>query len=263
MWKYLFVVGLTAMVYTGQAQIINIDKTDTSAYSKKSKLEGNLAAGLEVDKQQTTLYDASNFLDLLYQQWKELLILSCSERFTYNGPQDFLNTGYFHLRWRHDYKDKIHPETYIQYQWDSKLGIRHRVVGGANLRYNFWHHRLWEMTFATGMFYENERWDYDGVDTNKIPAYAPDIKTSVVKSNSYIKWEGKVSSASTLATSVFYQARFDNFLKPRIAINVSFDVEISKHFTLGMKYGGIYDCSPLVPINKYYYTLFNNIGYKF
>jgi hypothetical protein len=139
----------------------------------------------------------------------------------------------------------------------------HRIVTGANLRYNFWHKSMWEMTFATGLFYENEIWNYDGVDSSKVPLNAADIKTSTVKSNSYMKWEGKVSPTSTIATSLFYQATFGDFFKPRIAINVSFDVDISKHFSMGLKYAGLYDSHPLVPINKYYYSLSNNIAYKF
>src|SRR5882724_11234539 len=82
------------------AQIINIDKTDTSDYIKKAVWNGNIALGLEVDKQKTTLADASNFVDISLQKYKELFVFSASNRFTYAGAQDFLNTGYIHLRWR-------------------------------------------------------------------------------------------------------------------------------------------------------------------
>src|ERR1700733_12311201 len=81
------------------AQILTIDKTDTSEYQKKTVFQGNLSVALEGDKQKELLLDASNSLDLQLQHYKELFILAASYRFTYNGGQDFLNSGYIHLRW--------------------------------------------------------------------------------------------------------------------------------------------------------------------
>lgn len=260
--KYLSISFFIFFANECHAQIINIDKIDTTAYIKKVIWDGTFSSGLEIDKQKATLYDASNFLDVSMQKYHELFIFSASDRFTYNGPQDFLNTGYLHLRWRHDYKDQLQGESYMQYNWDAKIGLRNRFVTGVNMRYNFWHRRLWEMTFATGLMYENETWDYAAVDSAKIPANPVDVKTSLLKSNSYIKWEGKVSASSTIAIAVFYQAGFDDFFQPRIATNVSFDVDISKHFSLGLKYAGVYNSKPVVPIFNFYYSLSNSLIYK-
>src|SRR5262245_26871047 len=118
------------------SQILNIDKIDTSAYVHKAKISLNLNSGLEVDKQKTNLYDATNTLQMMWQQYKELFIVAGSYRFTYNGPDDILNAGYFHVRFRHDYKNKIQPEAFFQYSWDSDRGIIHRILAGANIRYN-------------------------------------------------------------------------------------------------------------------------------
>ena len=80
------------------SQILNIDKTDTNAYSPKAGYNFNLSMGLEIDKQKTTLYDATNTAAFSMQKNKELLIVAGSYRFTYNGPEDILNAGYIHLR---------------------------------------------------------------------------------------------------------------------------------------------------------------------
>jgi Protein of unknown function, DUF481 len=246
-----------------ESQIINVDKIDTTPYVKKAKWDESISSGLEIDKQKITLYDASSFLDMASQQYRELFIFSASNRFTYNGPQDFLNTGYLHLRWRHDYKAQTHLESYVQYSWDAKIGMKSRFVFGENVRYNFWHKKLWEMTFATGLLYENETWDYAAADSSKIPVNAPDIKTSFLKSNNYMKWEGKISENTSIAIAVFYQARFNDFFKPRVATNVNLTVEMTKHFSLELKYAGVYDSKPVVPIFNFYYSLSNNLVYKF
>lgn len=245
------------------AQIINIDKTDTSDYIKKAVWNGDLSLGMEIDKQKATLFDASNYFNVSLQKNRELFIFSASNRFTYNGAQDFLNTGYVHLRWRHDYKEQLHPESFVQYQWDATIGMKHRFLAGENLRYNFWHHRAWEMTFATGLMYEDELWNYTAVDSAKIPANAVPQASRELKSNSYIKWEGNVSKVSNISVILFYQASFKEFLLPRVSGVVNFDVNISKHFSWGVRYSGLYDAGPVVPIFKFYYNFSNSLVYKF
>ena len=255
--------ALLFVQWSARAQIINIDKTDTAAYTKKANWNGNIALGLEVDKQKSTLFDASNFFDASLQQNHELFVFSASNRFTYNGPQDFLNTGFVHLRWRHNYKDTWHPESFMQYQWDNARGMLHRYIAGENLRYNIDHGSDWDLSAATGVFYEDELWNYTAVDSSKIPPNPVNQKSREVKSNNYIKWEGKVSAVSNISIILFYQASFADFFKPRISGTANFDIAISKHFAWGVRYSGLYDVEPVVPIFKFYYSLSNNLVYKF
>jgi hypothetical protein len=259
---YLFPALLLSFHFSF-SQIITIDRTDTSAYRKEAVWSGNVALALEIDKQSTTLFDASNFLDVSLQKNKELLIGSASNRFTNDGSTSFLNTGYVHLRWRHSYKDKLHPETFTQYQWDAQRGMVYRYLAGGNLRYNFWHRRKWEMTFGEGAFYENEQWNYTAVDSLKIPPQPIDQKVSRLRSNSYIKWEGSPSPNSDFAAVVFYQASYSDFFRPRVSVRINFDVSVSKHFSLAVAYNGLYDAKPVVPIFNYYYNLSSGVAYKF
>lgn len=257
-----FLIPLLLLFHYSYSQIISIDKTDTSAYREKAVWNGNISLGLEIDKQSTTLVDASNFVDASLQKNKELFIASASNRITNNGPSSFLNTGYLHLRWRHDYKNKLHPETFAQYQWDAERGMVYRYLAGANLRYNFWHKHKWEMTIGEGAFYENEKWNYTAVDSAKIPPHPVDQKVSRLRSNSYIKWNGSPTANSDFAAVIFYQASYNDFFSPRISTKINFDVNASKHFSLGIAYYGLYDAKPVVPIFHYYYNLSASFGYK-
>lgn len=260
---FLLLFIAIAVVHAGRAQIINIDKTDTSEYVKKALWNGNISLGLEVDKQKATLFDASNFLDVSLQKNKELFILSASNRFTYNGSNSFLNKGYVHLRWRHNYKEQLHPESFAQYQWDDDLGMLHRFVAGENLRYNFWHHHAWELTLATGIMYEDELWNYTAVDSSKIPTQAINQHSRELKSNNYVKIQGKVTATSMLSFIVFYQAAFNDFFKPRVSGVINFSTDISKHFSLTLQYNGLYDAGPVVPIFQFYYNYSSSLLYKF
>lgn len=139
----------------------------------------------------------------------------------------------------------------------------HRLVTGVNLRYNYWHSHLWELSLTTGIMYENEKWNYNAVDSGKIPPNPIDQASSLIKSNSYMRWEGKLSKVSDIAVVVFYQAPFDDFLKPRVSGSVKFNIDISRHFSFAVNFNGLYDAKPRVPIFNFYYNFSNNLVYKF
>lgn len=257
-----FFFAILFIPITTWGQIVNIDKSDTSDYSLKTKTSFNLSSGLEVDKQQITLWDATNIGELMVQKNKELFLFAASYRFTYNGPDDILNAGYFHLRYRHHYKDKFQPEPFLQYQWDNKRGLEMRALAGANIRYNVWKGDTWEFNAGIGLMYEIERWNYDAVDSTKLPANISPITNHLIKFNSYLRLDWKASSNSDLAINVFFQNGFNQF-HPRIAPHVSWNINAGKHVGFSVSYSGMYDDSPVVPIHHFYYSLSNSIVVKF
>lgn len=243
------------------SQILNIDKSDTSDYVSKPKTNFNFSTGLEVDKQQITLWDATNTAEMMMQKKKELLIAAASYRFTYNGPDDILNAGFIHLRYRHNYKNKFQPETFIQYQWDNKRGLEYRALGGMNIRYNLWKGDKWDFNAGLGLMYEEEKWNYDAVDSNKIPSNPVPIINKLIKLNSYIRLDWKASENSDVAINLFVQIR-PNIFKPRIAPHVQWNINAGKHIGFSVSFSGIYDEAPVVPIHKFYYSMSNSLVFK-
>jgi hypothetical protein len=258
------VLSVLFFVHAASGQILTIDQTDTAAYTKKTICRGDLSLAIEGDKQKTLLLDASNAFNFQLQHYKELLILAASYRFTYDDGQDFLNSGYIHLRWRHGYKNKWQPESYVQYQWDESRGMLHRFIAGENARYSFWHKDNWELSLASGIMYETETWNYAAVDSSLKPVVQKNQVTSLLKSNNYIKLEGKTSPNSTLSFIVFFQTPFNNlFTQYRLATSIKFGVSFARHFDLAIAFSSLYDDKPVVPISKFYYNFSNGIAYKF
>lgn len=250
-----FVLMITV---SANSQILNIDKSDTSNYSPVTKAKFNLSTGLEIDKQRTTLYDATNTAELLATKNHQLYLLSGSYRFTFNGPQDILNAGFIHLRIRHNYKNTFAPEAFTQYQFDNKRGLQPRFVAGANLRYNFWKQDKIDFNAALGLMYEHEEWNYNGVDSQKIPLVPVPIITNAIKINSYVRLDWKAGNASDLAVTVFVQTKPAKF-QPRVAPLVQWNVKAGKHVGIAISYSGLYDVAPVVPISKFYYTFSQSI----
>lgn len=259
---YIIFITLFLLPFLAQSQIISIDKSDTADYVNKARTSFILSSGLEVDKQQITLWDATNTAEFMLQKKKELLLFAASYRFTYNGPSDILNAGYFHLRYRHNYKNKFQPEPFLQYQWDNKRGLQYRALAGANIRYNAWKGDKWDFNAGIGIMYEAEKWNYDGVDSSKLPVDRSPITNQLIKLNSYIRLDWKASENSDLALNIFFQTRPDRF-QPRIAPHFQWNINAGKHVGFSVNFSGMYDDSPVVPIQHFYYSLSNSIQIKF
>lgn len=256
--KIISVLTGTLFPFLLQAQILNIDKTDTTDYVHHAKVDFNLNTGLEIDKQKTVLYDASNTAEAMWQQYKELFILAASYRFTYNGPDDILNAGYIHLRYRHAYKAKLQPEPFVQYQWDNKRGIERRMLAGANLRYNITKGERFDFNCGIGPMYEEEKWDYIAVDSSKLPADPTPVLNKLLKINSYVRLTWKPNDYNDITCNVFLQTRPNRF-KPRLAPHAQWNVKVGKHVDLAVSFTGLYDTSPVVPIEKFYFSLSDGV----
>lgn len=241
---------------------MNIDKTDTSEYLKKASVSLNFATGVEIDKQKTTLYDATNTLESMLQQYKELFILAASYRFTYNGPDDILNAGYIHIRYRHAYKNRFQPEPFIQYQWDNNRGLEHRFISGANVRYNYWKGTKFEFNAGLGLMYEDEKWDYRAVDSIKIPINAKPVINQYLKINSYVRFDWKPNANNDIVFNIFLQTRPTVF-KPRVAPSVQWNIKAGKHVGFAITFAGMYDVAPVVPIENFYYSMSNSLQISF
>jgi hypothetical protein len=249
---------LLLVSFLTQGQILNIDKSDTADYTAQTKTWMSLSAGLEIDKQRTTLYDATNTAELMLQHKKELFIFAASYRFTYNGPDDILNAGYFHLRYRHNYKNKFQPESFLQYQWDNKRGLVYRALAGMNIRYNFYKGDTWDVNAGLGLMYETEKWNYAAVDSVKLPVNTNPVINQLIKLNSYIRVNWRASENSDVIVSLFVQTR-PTIFKPRIAPSAQWNINAGKHIGFSISFAGIYDEAPVVPIHKFYYSVSNSI----
>jgi len=137
-----------------------------------------------------------------------------------------------------------------------------RAIAGANIRYNMWKGDKLEFNAGLGLMYEVERWNYDGVDTNKVIFDKTPITNKYIKLNSYVRMDWKPNSNNDIAINVFFQTRPDSF-HPRIAPHIQWNINAGKHVGFSISYSGMYDESPVVPIHNFYFSLSNSILVKF
>ena len=254
--KFNFLLFLLIPIISN-CQIINIDKVDTMPYKKSADYSGKIAFGIEIDKQTTDIYQFDNSADISLRKYKTLYILSLNERLTQSGNSPLLNTGYVHLRMRNNYKNRIHLESFIQYQWNDNLGMEYRYLTGENIRQNLWYKKKWEMSIGSGIMFESEKWNYTASKQN-----LPSIITTFIKNNTFIKWEGEVSESTSLCYSLFYQAKFEDFFNPRIFSTLDFSIGVSKRMCIQLNYSAMHDSKPIVPVPDFFYSFRNKLIYK-
>jgi hypothetical protein len=80
--------------------------------------------------------------------------------------------------------------------------------------------------------------------------------------NSYLRLDWKASENSDLALNVFIQTR-PGYFKPRIAPHLQWNINAGKYVVFSINFTGIYDDAPVVPIDKFYYSLSNSLLIKF
>jgi hypothetical protein len=106
--------------------------------------------------------------------------------------------------------------------------------------------------------YEAEKWDFIAVDSSKIPADAAPVIKKLVKLNSYIRFNWKLNDNNDIICNIFLQTRPDRF-KPRIAPHAQWNIKAGKHIDFSVSFTGLYDTSPVVPIDKFYFSLSDGI----
>ena len=106
--------------------------------------------------------------------------------------------------------------------------------------------------------YEVEKWDFIAVDSSKIPADATPVIKKLVKINSYIRFNWKPNDNNDITCNIFLQTRPYRF-KPRIAPHVQWNIKAGKHVDFSVAFTSLYDTAPVVPIEKFYFSLSNGI----
>lgn len=121
------------------------------------------------------------------------------------------------------------------------------------------------MAIGAGPMYENETWNYKGIDTlkQKVKDLSALVYTNGIKFNSYFKLEVLPTDAHHFSFVLFYQAWPSTFFQARLATKFAYDIKLTKHFNFSFMFNSLYDAKPVVPIPKFYYNFSNGITYSF
>lgn len=236
----------------GAAQILNVEKDRIEQDTSRVWL-GSANLTFNLRKQQVdvlTLTAFSNTVRLTDQH--SYMLISNMSLIKVSGAQ-VISDGYAHLRANLMRKHKLSYELFTQKQYDQSRGMRNRELAGAGVRYKLLSNNRFTLAVGSGAMYEYEVWHFEQSDST----------TRLIKSTNYATLHAKISQHIEANIIGYYQARFDWLDQPRLIADANILVSINKHFSFTTRIITFYDASPVVPVNRFIYSLTNGLALKF
>jgi hypothetical protein len=242
-------------------QVLIIDRDNLAADSlSRQKLSAFIGFGVNINKQKTTVLDLNQNSDIGYLFLDHALYFISNIKIVASGPEDLVNSGHLHLRYRFQKNKVVQPELFGQYQWEGARGLEERILSGANMRLRFQHDSLGSAYFGLGLMYEHERWNYSAVDDELLPPQLTDVIIDRPRLNSYLKISRSISPSAGFSVIGFVQASPDEDIKyPRIASSARLQLKITDKVDFAVSFSNIFDLKPVVPIDKHFFSLGNSL----
>jgi hypothetical protein len=256
----IFILPLLCMcTHFGFSQILNIeDPTLTVDSIKKNDFKFGLGCDFSFTFQHEKVYETNALLESVYHYNDKHQFLLNGQYFnTGTANERLINGGFIHLRYTFGFGKKIAPQGFMQHQLDLGRGLVKRQLIGCNLRWQAVQKDKLSIQLATGAFYENELWNYSGA-----PEAESGRKISEkLKSNNMLRTYFQLGKQTKISIVNYFQFAFQNPMNQfRLATSISFSTALSDHFQLQFNFMSMFDTKPVVPIDKFYYTLSNGLG---
>ncbi len=227
-------------------------------------LRGQFSFGFTVDKQRSIVYSAYTDADLSFKIGSNSLLTAARLRVTGTSEQTLLNGGFAHLRFRDNTGKAMLLEYYSQYQWDGVRGLKHRYILGSNIRQLVFKDSLGHLYAGFGIFYEFENWGMAAVDIANQPPGMEEVSKHLLKFNTYLRFSQKIGQSARFSTVFYYQAVPEYFFTNyRLAGTLQWSFRVNRNLDFSLNYDGIYDTSPVVPIDHFYFNISNQFVWKF
>ena len=249
---FIFLSGPTANQL--KAQILHTERF--SAILDTSKvIKGNFLPSFRYRNIQKDFFEIENQADISLKVGKNIFSLANKFEFSRFGNENILSGGFLYLEYqRLNENAKLSLEPYAMQLWQENRGLELKYAIGSNLRYAVIRQKSFGAFIGSGMFYEWEKWNYQGTrNTDLIPDNPQDIKTSALRIASYVSFKKTFAELITIDASYYYQPTLKNFLENyRTALSASATYNISNYVGLTVLYQNIYDPNPIVPIPEWY-----------
>lgn len=257
----IIVVELLQLFQVTYAQVLNVDRASQENDTIDKAFNAVFDVSLEFDKQKEDLFMINNQTEFSLKMKNELifLFLNSNELFI-AGKQVIENDGYFQLRFRDDDKRRLFPDTYVQYQWNSVVGLRSRALVGSNLRYKLVEADSIDLYSSVGVFYEDEFWD-PSISSIDFSNDLIKVRRQIIRLNTVIKFATIIGDKADLAVINYVQFPLNEFfLQPRWFMDLNLNIHMSRRWSFLIHYFNTVDYYRPLPIASFYYGL--DLGFR-
>lgn len=245
------------------AQILNIEKSSLDG-DTTMKFLGNLTAGLVLYNRSAAESEPVEFFGF---DWKSNIAwfparhrVSSITNINYLkiNEEPFLNTGYQHIRVDFLNDRKVHPEVFLQYQYDNFRGLSPRLLGGTGIRHRLFNNEQVSIIYSLGIMYESERWSH--------PISEEVVVAEFWKSTNYLVFRAKISEWADFNTIQYFQTAYDGEIdafRHRYSTDINLNTRLTSKLLWTSSFTLSYENRPIVPITRTIYRFSNGITVKF
>jgi len=234
------------------AQILHTESFSVILDSSKI-IKGSIVPDFNFQNQKEDLIEFENSADISFRIKRSAITFANKIELSKYGDEVLLSGGFLYMEYRRIFENKIVVEPFSQFHWTEARGLEFKYAGGINLRYRIFLSEKVGFYAGTGPFYEYERWNYDGVKDNLVPADPKDIVIENIKLGTYVSFKWKTGFNLDFDLSIYHQSKFNEITTtPRLASSSSITYNFTEHLGLIIQYQNIYDYNPVVPIDKLY-----------
>ena len=250
--RLLFLFITLISIISVKAQVLHTESFSVILDTTKI-IKGSIVPDFKFQNLKKDLIEFENTADISFRINKSAITIANKIELSKYGEEVLLSGGFLYLEYRKIFENKIVIEPFSQLHWSEARGLEFKYAGGINLRYKIYFSEKVGFYIGTGPFYEYERWNYDGVADNLIPANPEDIVNEEVKLGTYLSFKWKTDINLDFDISLYHQSTFNEiFTTPRLASSSSVKYNFTEHLGLILQYQNIYDYKPIVPIDKLY-----------
>jgi hypothetical protein len=246
---------LLIFVSTIHAQVLNVESFRTQAdIDTTATWSGETVFDVSLSKFNERVFKLGNETNAAYFSGRHrYLFLTSVELINVDGAS-VISNGYFHLRGTFNDNRNVSPEVFSQFQYNENLGLKERFLAGATVRYRFLNRPAIRGSVVTGAMFEHEKWGLTDQES---------VENQFIKSTSNIAVRGQLSPTTQLLVIGYYQARPDQFFRPRITSENQLNMSISRHVTYRVRFTLTYDVEPIIDTPNLIYTLRNGLIISF
>lgn len=237
----------------GNAQILNIEQFRLEK-DTFNVWYGNISLGISARKQGSEIRKIEGVGNAVYLSKKHSYMSLNRYSFLQINKSSVISEGYAHTRITFNRKKVICYEQFNQFQYDIARKLNQRILSGMAVRFRLIAKKKNRLSANTGFMYENENWQVsDSTTMNNIS----------IKSTSNFNYRVNLHKKILFYCIAYYQAKPDNFFKPRVTVDTSLQFLFTKNFSFNTSLVSTYDRDYIVPIAELIYNFSSTISYTF
>lgn len=211
------------------AQVLNVESlrflNDTDGWM------GQVRLSFAAENNGNEVYNFGNTVHVQYKKGRSRLILLNNLDLEKANGEDFINTGYQHVRYNYRLGDDSPwtAEAFVQSQYNKPMKMDFRGCAGVGPRYRLFKRDNFHCYLAALYMYEHE------IDDGGRAVYDDH------RLDSYLSFSWKMAKNLEIVNTVYYQPLFADFNDYRISEDFIFTANFTKHFGIGTVFGLLKD----------------------